>query len=109
MRRLPQHRLGGSHRRSGWLDVAGWRPSSRFQPAGAILLAQDGHHAGSALPGLRSDQREVFHRFVERHGTAVGPVIRVPPTAQVRVEYTERSVTGLLREAVARELRAAGT
>jgi hypothetical protein len=58
---------------------------------------------------LRSDQREVFHRFVERHGIAVGPVIRVPPTAQVRVEYTERSVTGLLREAVARELRAVGT
>src|ERR687897_1636514 len=76
LRRLPQHRLGGSPRRSGWLDVAGWRPSSRFQPTGAILLTQADHHAGSALPGLRSDQREVFHPFVERHGIAVGPVIR---------------------------------
>ena len=91
------------HRASAWMDVAGWRPPTRSQPAGAILLARDGQRAGSALPGLPGDQREVFHRFVQRHGTPAGPVVRVPYGAQVRVDYTERSATGLLREAVARE------
>ena len=50
----------------------------------------------------------MFHRFVHRYGTPAGPVVRVPYGAQVRVDYTERSATGLLREAVARELRATG-
>ena len=48
----------------------------------------------------------MFHRFVHRYGTPAGPVVRVPYSAQVRVDYTERSATGLLREAIARELRA---
>ena len=90
------------------MDVAGWRPPTRSRPAGAILLARDGQRAGSALPGLPGDQREVFHRFVQRHGTPAGPVVRVPAGAQLRVDYTDRSATGLLREAVARELRATG-
>jgi hypothetical protein len=60
-----------------------------------------------ALNCLPADQRAVLHAFLARHGTRYPELVRAPPGAQVRVEYLERSPTGILREAIARELRAA--
>lgn len=92
---------------SGWFDVVGWRPVSRSYPAGAVILADEGRPAGTALPGLPTDQRAVLLDFVERHGVREGNVVRVVPAAQVHVEYAERSPRGLVRQAVAGRLRAA--
>jgi hypothetical protein len=51
--------------------------------------------------------RDVLHRFLARHGTRHRDVIHAPAGAQVRVEFLERSATGILREAIAQELRPA--
>jgi bifunctional non-homologous end joining protein LigD len=93
--------------RSGWFDIVGWRPVSRSHPAGALLLGDEGRPAGTALPGLPPDQRDVLDRFVERHGTRHDGVVHVAPVAQVHVSYVERSPRGLVRQAVAHQLRAA--
>jgi bifunctional non-homologous end joining protein LigD len=92
---------------SGWFDVVGWRPVSRSHPAGAVILADEGRPAGTALPGMPADQRAILHDFVARHGLREGSIVRVTPAAQVYVEYAERSPRGLVRQAVARRLRAA--
>jgi bifunctional non-homologous end joining protein LigD len=94
------------HRGVGWFDVVGWRPQSRTQ-APAVIVAEEGRHVGSAIVGLPAPERTALHRFSDRFGVGDGARIRLPAGAQVRVEYTERSVRGLLREAVARDLRAA--
>jgi bifunctional non-homologous end joining protein LigD len=91
---------------SGWFDVVGWRPVSRSYPAGALILGDEGRPAGTALPGLRDDQRQILHHFIARHGVREGSIVRVTPAAQVHVEYAERSPRGLVRQAVARRLRA---
>jgi ATP-dependent DNA ligase len=91
---------------SGWFDVVGWRPVSRTHPAGAVILADEGRPAGTALPGLPTDQRTILYEFVARHGVREGSIVRVAPAAQVHVEYAERSPRCLVRQAVARRLRA---
>ena len=93
---------------SGWFDVVGWRPVSRSHPAGAIVLADEGRPAGTALPGLGKEDRAIFDRFVARHGVREGGIVKLTaPAAQVHVQYTERSPRGLVRQAVAYRLRAA--
>jgi hypothetical protein len=95
------------HRGTGWFDVAGWRLATRSRPAGGIVLTDEGQPASTALCCLPADQRAVLHTFLARHGTRYLDLVRAPAGAQVRVEFLERSPTGILREALARELRAA--
>jgi hypothetical protein len=95
------------HRGTGWFDLAGWRLATRSRPAGGILLTEDGQPAGTAPCCLPADQRAVLHTFLARHGTRYPDLVRAPAGAQVRVEFLERSPTGILREGIARELRAA--
>jgi bifunctional non-homologous end joining protein LigD len=92
------------HRGAGYFDLIGWRPPARSRP-GVVVLAEDGRYAGTAMVALSGDQRAALHRFIDRYGRPDGSTISVPAGAQLRVEYTERSVRGYLREAVARELR----
>jgi bifunctional non-homologous end joining protein LigD len=96
------------HRHQGWFGLAGWRPPGRSWPAGGLVLVDDGVPAGTAIGALSPVGREAVHQLVARHGTpGPGPVIELPAGVQVRVEYLERSATGLVREAIARELRPA--
>jgi hypothetical protein len=80
----------------------------RSWPAGGLLLADDGVPAGTAIGALSPVGREALHQLVDRHGTpGLGPIVALPTGVEVRVEYLERSATGLVREAIARELRPA--
>jgi ATP-dependent DNA ligase len=99
------------HRQTGWYDVTGWRLATPRQPAGGITLADtdDGRHAGTALDCLPGPQAAVLHEFIRRHGIRAGDTVHVPASAQVRVDHLEQTPTGLLREALARELRATPT
>lgn len=92
------------HRGTGWFDLVGWRPPSRSRP-GMVVLTEDGAYAGTAMVALPSPEHVALHRFIDRYGQVVGDRVWVPAGAQVRVEYTERSVRGLLREAAVRGLR----
>ena len=93
------------HRQSGWFDVTGWRLASRRHHYGGIMLADEGRPAGTAIPALPAPMREALHRLLERHGRLLGDRVVFPLGVQVRVEYLERSTTGVVREGVARELR----
>jgi hypothetical protein len=98
------------HHHSGWFDLVGWRPPSKAQPPGAVLVAEGDTPAGSAIPALTPVAREALRRIVDRHGTPAsggGAGVLLPAGIQVRVDYLERSPTGRLREAVARDLRPA--
>jgi bifunctional non-homologous end joining protein LigD len=95
------------HPHAGWFDLVGWRPESKSHPQGALVLADDDRPAGTATMALSPEQRFVLAQFVERHGTQYGPLIRVPHGAQVRVHYGERSPRGLVRDAIAHEIRPA--
>jgi hypothetical protein len=57
------------------------------------------------MVALPARERAALHAVIARHGGPGGSVVRMPAGAQMRVEYTERSVRGYLREAVARDLR----
>jgi bifunctional non-homologous end joining protein LigD len=92
------------HRGAGLFDLIGWWPPARSRP-GVVVLAEDGRYARSALVALPGAQSAALHRVIDRYGRPDGSTIVVPVGAQLRVEYTERSVRGYLREAVARELR----
>lgn len=96
--------IKSKHRGAGYFDLIGWRPPARSRP-GVVVVAEDGRYAGTAMVALPAEQRAALRRFVDRYGREDGSTIVVPPGAQVRVEYTERSARGYLREAVARELR----
>lgn len=96
------------HRHQGWFDLAGWRPPDRSHPAGGVVLADDGVPAGTAIPALSPVGRAALHQLIDRHGIVSDrPLVELPAGVQVRVEYLERSPRGLLREAIAREFRAA--
>jgi ATP-dependent DNA ligase len=102
--RRPRAWLKTKHRGAGFFDLVGWRPSARSRPD-VVVLAEDGRYTGTAIVALPADQRTALHRFIDRYGRLGGSTIVVPAGAQLRVEYTERSVRACLREAVARELR----
>jgi bifunctional non-homologous end joining protein LigD len=95
------------HPGAGWFDLVGWRPATKAHPNGALVLADDGRAAGTAVMALTPEHRFVLAQFVERHGAQHGPVVRVPHGCQVRVHYRERSPRGIVREAIAHELRPA--
>lgn len=93
------------HRSSTWMDVAGWRPPTRSQPAGAIcwpatvgalaapFRASPGTNAKSSTDSSSGTARPPGRWFGCRPARRCGSTT---PSARPR---------GLLREAVARELR----
>jgi hypothetical protein len=81
-------------------------PADQDLALGGIVLSDERQPAGTAMPSLPRREAEVLHDFVRRYGRRDGDVVRLPRAAQARVEYLERSPRGLLREAIARQLRA---